>query len=157
MRMNPYIFWRVDPLLGNDSVNTFQRKPTWATVGRLLLVNGAVNTPRQEYRLCFLWGPCRGVIKGHSQKTRRSREQNCRSRKWRVEFRDASLGAEELSRVFGISSCRIIERKELVCEKKTSCVNWSYSGTVKNPLPGCDYWRLKTLVRVQRWTGKCAE
>jgi hypothetical protein len=47
----------------------------------------------------------------------------------RVEFRDVSLpGYElgsrgiELSRVFGISICRIMARKELGCEKKTSCM-----------------------------------
>jgi hypothetical protein len=28
-----------------------------------LLGNGAVNMPRQQYRLCFLGGLCRGVIK----------------------------------------------------------------------------------------------
>jgi hypothetical protein len=47
----------------------------------------------------------------------------------RVEFRDASLpGYEfesrgiELSRVFGIGNYRIVERRELHCDKKTSCV-----------------------------------
>jgi hypothetical protein len=53
-----------------------------------------------------------------------SRVENS-SRKGRVEFRDASLpGYElgsrgfELSRVFGIGSCKIMARKELGCEKK---------------------------------------
>jgi hypothetical protein len=37
---------RIDPLVGNDSVNTFPREPTRA-IGRLLLGNGSVNIPKQ--------------------------------------------------------------------------------------------------------------
>jgi hypothetical protein len=68
-------------------------------------------------RLCFLRGPCKVVIKKNSVESSR------------VEFRDASLpGYElgsrgiELSRVFGIGSCRIMPRNESGCAKETSCV-----------------------------------
>jgi hypothetical protein len=47
---------------------------------------------------------------------------------------DMSLGTEiAFSKVFGISSFRIMARKELGCEKKTSYVVRSYSDTVINP------------------------
>jgi hypothetical protein len=40
-----------------------------AKTGLLLLGNGAVNTLFSNRRRCFPWSPCRGVTKGHSQKT----------------------------------------------------------------------------------------
>jgi hypothetical protein len=54
-------------LLGNDSVNTFTREPTRATIGRLLIGNGSINTPKtvRDYRRrCFPSGPPRGYIPG---------------------------------------------------------------------------------------------
>jgi hypothetical protein len=94
---------------------------------------GAVNTTkiiRDNRRRCFPWGPCRVVIK------KCSAVENS-SRTWWVEFetpacRDVSL---ELNWVI---SCRIRARRELGCAKKTSCVIWSYNGTVINPLPRYD-------------------
>jgi hypothetical protein len=55
--------WRIDPLLDNDSVNTFPREQTRITVECLLLGNGSVNTPktvRDNRRLRLPWGPPRG-------------------------------------------------------------------------------------------------
>jgi hypothetical protein len=45
-----------------------------------------------------------------------------------------NLGAEELNRVESLE----LARKELDYKKKSSSVIWSYSETVKNPLPGYD-------------------
>jgi hypothetical protein len=59
-------------------------------------------------RLCFLWGPCEVVIKRSSEADE--------IRYSRVEFRDASLPG------YVLGSCRIMTRKELGREKKTSCV-----------------------------------
>jgi hypothetical protein len=101
-------------------------------------------------RLCFLRVPCKMFI-----------NKSWNERYW-IEFRDASLpeyelGSREfeLSPVFGMGSCRITARKELGYEKKILRVIWSDSETVTNPLSGYDNWRLRTLVRVQRWTVKC--
>jgi hypothetical protein len=59
------LLWRIDPLLGNDSANTFPREPRSATIGRLLLGNRSVNTSktiRDNRRFCFPWGAPRGYI-----------------------------------------------------------------------------------------------
>jgi hypothetical protein len=64
-----YILWRIDPLLGNASVNTFPREPTRA-IARLLIGNGSINTPktiRDNRRRCFLWGPPRCYITGSAK------------------------------------------------------------------------------------------
>jgi hypothetical protein len=50
-----------------------------------------------------------------------------------------SLGTGiEFSQVFTIARCRIMARKELDWENKTSCVVSGYSETVINPLLGYD-------------------
>jgi hypothetical protein len=60
------LLWCIDPLLGNDSVNTFPQEQTRATIGSLLLGSGSVNTPKTIWdskRQNFSWGPPRGYIK----------------------------------------------------------------------------------------------
>jgi hypothetical protein len=74
-----------------------------------------------------VWSVPRGYKSTQAENTTKHRRA--------VEYRDASLSGYEpgieLSRVFGIGSCRIMARKE-------SGVIWSYSEIVINPLPGYD-------------------
>jgi hypothetical protein len=61
----PFYIVMLDPLIGNVSVNNISWEPTRARIGRILLGNGSVNTPktiRVNRRRCFLWGPPRGYI-----------------------------------------------------------------------------------------------
>jgi hypothetical protein len=67
----PKVLLRIDPLLGNDSVNTFPLEPT-RSIGRLLLGNGSVHTPNtipDTRRRCYLWGLPGGYITGSSKGT----------------------------------------------------------------------------------------
>jgi hypothetical protein len=41
--------WRIKPLLGNNSVNIFARKPANVTIGRSLLGNGSVNNKEDVF------------------------------------------------------------------------------------------------------------
>jgi hypothetical protein len=68
-----YILLRIDPLLGNDSVNTFPHKQTRATIGRPLLGNGSVKQASLTREAVFsAWSVPRGY-KG-TQKMRPSRK-----------------------------------------------------------------------------------
>jgi plasmid maintenance system killer protein len=51
------------PLLRKRSLNTFPQKQTSETIGHVLLGDGGVNRLCQQYRLCFLWDPCKVVIR----------------------------------------------------------------------------------------------
>jgi hypothetical protein len=44
-----------------------------AATGRLLLGSFAVNRLRQQYRLCFPWGPCKVVIRESNSEAARIR------------------------------------------------------------------------------------
>jgi hypothetical protein len=87
-------------------------------------------------RLCSLRGPCRVVIKGQ----RRSFDFLARS--WENSVEEEFIWVSccrELGRVLDMAVQGYWEemaRKELGREKKTSCVIWSDSETVINPLPG---------------------
>jgi hypothetical protein len=89
-------------------------------------------------RLCFLRGPFRGVIKGQ----RKSFELVVRS--WQSSVEEEFIWmicCQELGRVLEMAvegDWEEMARKELDWDKKTSCVIWSYSETVINPLPGHD-------------------
>jgi hypothetical protein len=131
-----FVVWRVYPLLGNDSVNIFPRKQTRAnnrtSIARQLISKQAFSTIE---RLCFLHGPCRGVIKGK----RRSCELVV-IRSWESSVEDF-ICCRELGRVLGMTvegDWEEMARNELGGAKKTSCVIWSDSVTAINPLPGYD-------------------
>jgi hypothetical protein len=110
-------YWRINPLLVNDSVNTFPREPTRATKGRLLLGSGSINTPktiRDNRRRCFLWGPFQGCV------TRIPREQLI-VRSWEssvvknwVEFWRWQSKASEDNGKEGIS----LWKEDFVCDLK---------------------------------------
>jgi hypothetical protein len=70
--------------------------------------------------MCFSLGPCKLLIREFSdvQNYSKSRElENGVSR-----HQPAGIRGIEMSRVFGIGSCRIVARKELDYEKETACV-----------------------------------
>jgi hypothetical protein len=87
-------------------------------------------------RLCFLHGPCRGVIKGQS----RSCELNF-IRSWESSIEKEFISCRELGRVLEMAvegDWEEMVRNELGGAKKTSYVIWSDSETAINSLPGCD-------------------
>jgi hypothetical protein len=73
-------------------INTFPRKQTRTRIGRLLLSNRSVNTPkiiRDHRRRCFYWGPPQGYITGSSKVAVSC--QKLRKFSWRiVHFSDLS-------------------------------------------------------------------
>jgi hypothetical protein len=87
--------WRIDPLLGNDSVNTFPRKRTSAKIRHLLLGNGSVN--KQAFStiegLCFLRGPRPRGYKGTKKVVWLS---SCRELDWVLEV-SVEGGWEEMA------------------------------------------------------------
>jgi hypothetical protein len=115
------ILWSTDPLLGNDLVNTFPWKRTCATIGSPLLGNGSVNKPSQQQRLFSAWS----VLMGYKG-TQKVIWVSCCWELGRVLEMAVEGDWEEMA------------SNESDCAKKTSCMIWSDSETVKSPLPGYD-------------------
>jgi hypothetical protein len=70
MRLKPYILFIYNvtykPIGRQQLDDHIPREPTRATIGRILLGNGSVNTRktiRDKRRWCFSWGPPQGYIK----------------------------------------------------------------------------------------------
>jgi hypothetical protein len=138
-------------LIGNGSVNAIP----WQRLRKQqlpLLCNNAANTHSQQQS--FVFSAWSSQI-GYKEEFRNWQLQHIMVSGFETPAcQEMSLGAEELN---WIGSCRIMARKKLDCEKRTSCVIWSDGETVIKPLPGYDQWRLRALVRVKRWTVKCGK
>jgi hypothetical protein len=119
------------PLLGNCPVNIFprQRKRKQQSNNFSFMQRSCKHGFLTTERLCFLTDPYKLVINKNSV------ENNG------IGFRGANLPRCELGsrgiELNPVGSCRN-GNKELGCQKKTSCVIWSDSKIVINPLPGYD-------------------